>query len=273
MPADHQHLKAGMSDTQMGLGKDRQGHPTSDWQAVDVSEFNLPTLVQMGQETASKREANARLDSELLWHNEMGRLIAHAFQPVSYASAMRALHVIKTRGPPGASAALADLVNPIGIGRHIMYNMQVDHHRDGHNANLFASANFFGQHYGGGHLILNYLGYAVSGAPGYSLHGAFDILMHGVTGITHIPNANAEPPQRICMAIYSHAEVFASAARFSGMQQEPKVFSDGTLWIPFYAKDFSLELALDCLRQEKVRLYEDYRNEVRRYKAAVATKC
>jgi hypothetical protein len=154
-----------------------------------------------------------------------------------------------------------------------MLGMQVDHHRDGTNAPLFASANFFGEHYGGGELILNYLGYALCGDPGYSVHAAFDILMHGVGRITRLPNKHDAPPQRICMALYSHADVFAGAARYSGMNQTPKVFSDRKLWIPFYAADFNISAVIESLKAEKKRLDKKSKVELKMKDAAAATAC
>lgn len=70
----------------------------------------------MGEEYAFKREKNHRIDSELVWHNEMARLVQKAFQPRSYAAAMESLQVIVSQGTPAASRALSTLVNPIGAG-------------------------------------------------------------------------------------------------------------------------------------------------------------
>ncbi|EGG07947.1 uncharacterized protein MELLADRAFT_105451 [Melampsora larici-populina 98AG31] len=222
----YSNLATGMSDTQLRLGANRQGHPLSGWDKADISHYNLPYIIQMGKEHAYKREDHARMDSELLWYLEMGRLIIKAFQPDSYSAAMRALRVIVTKGTPAAAREVKDLVNPVGIGRHTMFG------------------------------------------PGYSVHGAFDILMHGVGQITRLPNRGDCPPQRICMAIYSHADVFAGAARFSGMHQNPKVFSDHNLWIPFYPAGFLLSRSLTIFEDEKKRLKEKYRDEVRVYQAA-----
>ncbi|KAH9807756.1 hypothetical protein DFH28DRAFT_912895, partial [Melampsora americana] len=265
----YSNLSAGMSDTHLALGSDRQGHPSSGWDQADVSHYNLPTLIQMGKEHAYKREDHERINSELLWYLEMGRLIIKSIQPQSYLTAMKAVRVIVQKGTPAASRELKDMTNPLGIGKHTMFGMQVDHHRDGNNATLFASANYFGENYDGGALILNYLGYAMHGGPGYSVHGAFDILMHGVSQITRLPTPEGLPLQRICMAVYSHADVFAGAACFSGMQQEPKIFSDPQLWIPFYPAGFSLTQMCQILKHEETRLHEKYRNEVRAYKAAL----
>ncbi|KAH9817742.1 hypothetical protein DFH28DRAFT_889483, partial [Melampsora americana] len=254
-------LRAGMSDRQMALGEARQGHPSSGWQEHEVSHYNLPTVIQMGKQTGYKREDQARIDAEMLWPLELGRLIIKAFMPKSYDCALKALQVIVREGNCGAARKLKDLVNPVGIGKHVMYGMQVDHHRDGNNAPLFASANFFGKNYGGGELILNYLGYAVHGGPGYLVHAAFDVLMHGVSCITCLPHLPGCPPQRICMAIYSHANVFAGAARYSGMNQSPKVFSDRRLWILFYPADFKLSEVLAIFKSEQKRLHKKYKEE------------
>jgi hypothetical protein len=101
----------------MALGNDRQGHPSSGWQNVEISQFNLPTLINMGKQTAYQREDHARIDSELLWPLETGRLIIKAFLPNSYAAAMRALQVIVKHGTPAASREIKALINPVGIGK------------------------------------------------------------------------------------------------------------------------------------------------------------
>lgn len=282
-----------MKDTQMELGTKRQGHPSSGWEDKEASEFNLPTSIQMGEEYAFKRDNNEAVVSEMTWYDELARILIKAFQPASYCAAMKAIRVIVQNGTPAVSRRLRGLVNPLGLGecgpllgaflmvlsnilrgnltagRHTSFGTQVDHHRDGNNATLFASANFFGEHYGGGELILNYLGYAVYGGHGYSVHAALDILVHGVGTITRLPNVSGHPPQRISMAIYSHASIFAGSARFSGMNQTPKIFSDPSIWIPFYPPNFSHSDTCAALKAEEKRLHEKYRNEVRRYQGAL----
>ncbi|KAH9820014.1 hypothetical protein DFH28DRAFT_924531 [Melampsora americana] len=128
-------------------------------------------------------------------------------------------------------------------------------------ANLRILSILWALNYGGGQLILNYLGYAVHGGPGYSVHAAFDVLMHGVSSITCLPHLPSCPPQRICMAIYSHANVFSGAARYSGMTQSPKVFSDRRLWIPFYPADFKIAEVLAVFKSEEKRLHKKSRGE------------
>ncbi|KAH9815060.1 hypothetical protein DFH28DRAFT_1126412 [Melampsora americana] len=151
-----------------------------------------------------------------------------------------------------------------------MFGMQVDHHCDGSNTPLFALAIFFREHYGGGELILNYLGYAICGNPGYSVHAAFDILMHGVGRITHLPDKDNSTPQQICMALYSHADVFAGTARYSTMNQTPKVFSDRDLWILFYAADFDLSKVIASFKAEIKRLNKKYKVDERMTDTAAA---
>ena len=75
----------------MGLGLSWQGHLSSGWQSFQPSEYKLPTLIQMGQEYAFKRDTNHWIDSELVWHNKMACLVQKAFQPRSYAAAMACL--------------------------------------------------------------------------------------------------------------------------------------------------------------------------------------
>ena len=95
--------------------------------------------------------------------------------------------------------------------------------------------------------------------------------MHGVGQITRLPNSNNAPPQRISVAIYSHADIFASAARYSGMNQEPKVFSDPKLWIPFYPLNFSIPAVLDVLAAEERRLYRKFQMEAKAHNTSIVT--
>lgn len=158
---------------------------------------------------------------------------------------------------------------PISTGRQTLFGTQVDHHCDSRNAHIYASAFGFGDNYEGAQLILSLLGYSVHLGHGYSVHGALDILVHGVGQITRASNADHCVPQRISMAMYSHADVFQGAAQFSGRSQKPPVYSNPALWIPFYPKGFSLCNTLDRLRAEEKRLRGKYREEVRQYQAAL----
>ncbi|KAH9809218.1 hypothetical protein DFH28DRAFT_934398 [Melampsora americana] len=90
------------------------------------------------------------------------------------------------------------------------------------------------------------------------VHGAFDILMHGVSQIMFLPPPEGLLLQQICMAVYSHADVCAGTACFAGMQQEPKVFSHPGLCIPFHPAGFSLTQMLQILKYKGTRLHGKY---------------
>lgn len=101
------------------LGDKRQGHPTSDltlWRSREISSFNLPHTIQMGEEFAFKRESNDRVTGETLWQNEVNRQLNKAFVPESYKVALRNLKVIVDYGNSLVGKKVANVVNPLPNG-------------------------------------------------------------------------------------------------------------------------------------------------------------
>lgn len=154
----------------------------------------------------------------------------------------------------------------IWSGYHRSYGTQVDWHRDGRNARIIASAFFSGMDFEGGELILAYLEYAFHAGPGYSVHGCYDILIHGIGQIRSASPKDNKPPIRISLAMYPQANVYAGAARFSAALKGGNTFSDSDLWLPFYPANFEAETATSVLAAEKKRLYNKYRDEVLAHK-------
>lgn len=135
--------------------------------------------------------------------------------------------------------------------------MQVDFHRDGKNSFLYDAVFFFGRHYEGGHFILPYLGYACRGTHGYSVHGAFKILLHGVSHI--LPTSEAHPPLRISTALYSHGDVYAGIARYAAQLLGEGKFSEDSLWLPFFPKGFNINVFRAVLDKEEKRIRGEHR--------------
>ena len=96
-------------------------------------------------------------------------------------------------------------------------NTQVHTHRDKKNGLLFDSVYFFGNHCGGD-LILPSLGVAYPGLHGYSFHGPFRILYHGI-GQQYFPTALQNVPHRFSVAMWSRDSSFTSIARHSAYYQ------------------------------------------------------
>lgn len=152
----------------------------------------------------------------------------------------------------------------LSTGRHKSYNSQVDYHRDCLNARVLSSTFYFGRDYLGGEMVFPHLGVAVHGGPGYSVHGTYDTLVHGISKIRVDPQANGKPPQRVALAVYASSKVFAGAARFSASLGEGEAkFSDENLWLPFYPRGFEVEKACDILKKEGKRLDKAYEADAR----------
>lgn len=283
---------ADMGDTQLSFGISRQGNPNdpdADWRSKRLTDANLPHTIQMGKEYGFKRETNVVVDEEILWQNELNRLLNKAVLKGTYQVAERNMDLVQEHATPLVSQKLKEVINRLVGGKsvnpsqidqtawivtdgasftgyHRSYGTQVGYHRDGRNARLLASAFFSGGNYSGGDFVLPQTGYALCGAPGYSVHACLDILVHGISKIRTNPIGPQPPPVRISLAMYPQANVFAGAARYSAALKRLDRFSDPDLWLPFYPRGFSLDDVQDNLKTEEKDLYRKYRNEVLDYK-------
>lgn len=149
---------------------------------------------------------------------------------------------------------------PVIVGRLATYNTQVPGHRDGANSYLLDSVFYVGKHYEGGRLILPQLGVSLCGDHGYSVHAYFRILEHGVSHI--LATSPDNPPLRISLALYSHDDVFAGAAKLSAAKSGAGVFSDPAMWLPFPPSGFTVK---DC----RARLAKEERDWRKKYEAAL----
>lgn len=151
-------------------------------------------------------------------------------------------------------------LNFLPPGKQINYNIQVAPHQDSKNSNLLDSVFFYGRNFTGGRLVLSSLGVSLSAQPGYSIHARFKFLEHAVSPILTGADPHA-PPLRISLALYSRADVYASAARVSAARKGPAHFSDWSMWLPFPPPNFSITTCCKILRgeeehwKEKARVY------------------
>lgn len=118
-------------------------------------------------------------------------------------------------------------------------------------------------------MILPHLGYAFHGGPGYSVHGCYDILVHGISHIRSPAPPGQDPrPIRISLALYPQGNVYSGAARYSATLKGLDRFSDPALWIPFYPKGLVMNDVCESFKAEEKRLYRKYRDEVIAYHLA-----
>jgi hypothetical protein len=83
---------------------------------------------------------------------------------------------------------------------------------------LFDSVYFFGNHRGG-EFLLPSLGVAYTGLHGYSFHGPFRILYHGVAKF-YFDEALEAPPQRFSVAMWSRESSFSAISRHSAYHEK-----------------------------------------------------
>lgn len=118
-----------------------------------------------------------------------------------------------------------------------------------------------GENFVGARMIFADLGVSFCGDNGYSVHGPFKTLIHGVSRILPA-SPSAGPPLRIALCLYSHADVFAGAARMSAQLSGQGDFSDSSLWLPYFPANISVENARTNLTEEYKRLGRDHRYKV-----------
>ncbi|EFP92224.2 uncharacterized protein PGTG_18121 [Puccinia graminis f. sp. tritici CRL 75-36-700-3] len=112
---------------------------------------------------------------------------------------------------------------------------------------------FFGNH-GGGNFIFPSLGVALTGLHGYSVHGPFRILYHGVAQY-HFKQDIPDAPCRFSVAMWSRESSFTLIARHSAYhKKDNQKYSDSTYWLPIYP-----EYKSDSVRE----YFEKYHSESR----------
>lgn len=106
-----------MADGRMEFGSQRQGHSPACWSETILTENNLPKGMQMSEEHEIKRDVNDTVQAEVLWQQEMARILINTFTPASYCSALRSMKVISDHAGARVSTKVKSLVNPFGIGQ------------------------------------------------------------------------------------------------------------------------------------------------------------
>ncbi|EGG06691.1 uncharacterized protein MELLADRAFT_106551 [Melampsora larici-populina 98AG31] len=223
-----------LADTKMELGFDRQGYRLEDCGDWPNSDRHLPKVMGLGEDCLFKRVDNARRIQQLHWAYEVSRVVNAAVQPETYEVAENFEYVYVS-------------------GQHVNYNIQVAPHRDGKNSNLIDSVFAYGRDYSGGRWNFGSLGVSFCADPGYSLHARFKFLDHSVATILPIPGSRNRP-LRVSVALYSHADVYASTARVSGARSDcigRARYSDGSMRLPFPPPGFSVPTFRKVLRKEE----------------------
>lgn len=123
-PVGAQADSADIGDTQMMLGEDRQGHPTSsktDWRSKKLTAANLPHTIQMGQAFGFNREVNGTFSEEIMWQEEMSRLINKAVLRKTYRRATKCMKVVVENATAVVSKQVDDVINALVGGKLLCF--------------------------------------------------------------------------------------------------------------------------------------------------------
>ncbi|KAA1093747.1 hypothetical protein PGTUg99_025954 [Puccinia graminis f. sp. tritici] len=193
----------------------------STWQEEE-NILHLPNPLRECQNTDDS-DAIVKLRNEMTFYSKLSLVINTAFLPLSTKVAQEAVDYLKKQGSDRLQENLDLEKNEIVASRTVSVNTQVHTHRDRNNAFLFDSVYFFGNHLGG-EFLLPSLGVAYPGLHGYSFHGPFRILYHGVAKF-YFDQALEAPPQRFSVAMWSRESSFSAIARYSAYHEKDKEVS------------------------------------------------
>ncbi|EFP89688.1 uncharacterized protein PGTG_15651 [Puccinia graminis f. sp. tritici CRL 75-36-700-3] len=87
----------------------------------------------------------------------------------------------------------------------------------------------------------------IAGLHGYSFHGPFRILFHGVSQFHFTEDIT--DPRRYSVAMWSRASSFSAIARFSAHDNGNEKFSDDKYWLPLYP-EYNPKITSDLLKAE-----------------------
>ncbi|KAI7934603.1 hypothetical protein MJO28_016920 [Puccinia striiformis f. sp. tritici] len=205
---------------------------------------NLPEPLR--SQTGPTFQGLAQLRHDLVFYSRISYWINKTFLPKSSAIAEKNITYLFDKGSTAANEGIGLEHNPIIAARTVTVNTQPLTHRDGNNALLMDSVFFFGNHKGG-EFLLPSLGLAYHGLHGYSFHGPFRILLHGVAQF-HFAKEELSP-QRYSVAMWSRASSFSAIARHSSFVKGNKVFSNKKLWLPILPK-YEKKLAATILEEQ-----------------------
>ncbi|EGG04013.1 uncharacterized protein MELLADRAFT_65209 [Melampsora larici-populina 98AG31] len=245
LQADHIWNKASaLADTKMELGFECQGYRLEECGDWPDSDHNLPQVMALGEDCLFKRVINARRIQEMHWAYKVSRVINAEVQPDTYEVAEKVISYLKENSDP--------LLYDCFSGQHINFNIQVAPHWDGKNSNPIDSVFAYGQDNSAGHWNFGLLGVSFCADPGYSLHACFKFLDHSVATILPIVDSKKLPLQ-ISMALYSHANVYASTARVSGARSGGfgrAQYIDASMMLPFPPAQFLVPTCRKLLEEK-----------------------
>lgn len=112
-----------MADTVFKLGKERQGHPDVEAKlpTESITESNLPTIIQMGDETSVKRTLNAAMNPELHWFHKLSQAVMLAFQPETYKTAQDCIKIFETCASQAVQDRIKSSANAFKHGKSEMF--------------------------------------------------------------------------------------------------------------------------------------------------------
>ncbi|KAI7966247.1 hypothetical protein MJO29_001995 [Puccinia striiformis f. sp. tritici] len=168
------------------------------------------------------------------------------------AVAEKNIQYLIDQGSTASKEAIENENNRILAAQTVSVNTQPYTHRDQNNALLMDSVFFFGNHKGG-EFLLPSLGLAYHGLQGYSFHGPFRILLHGVAQFHFSEDEIC--PRRYSVAMWSRASSFAAIARHSAYKDKDQngVFSNKKLWMPILPKYERLEVTSILEKESNLR--------------------
>lgn len=107
---------AGMADVAFQFGDKRQGHPIAEARrktprpTEGITADQLPTIIQMGDDSGFKRTQNARINPELHWFHKLSLAVMLAFQKDTYDVACKSVSLLET----SAHKAVRDRIKGAG---------------------------------------------------------------------------------------------------------------------------------------------------------------
>ncbi|KAA1110586.1 hypothetical protein PGT21_026670 [Puccinia graminis f. sp. tritici] len=186
------------------------------------------------------------LRHDMVFYHRISYWINKVFLPDASSIAESAVKYLEKKASTAVKESIQVEKNIIIAARTITVNTHPNTHRDRNNALLMDSVFFFGNHIGG-HFLLPGLGVAYPGLHGYSFHGPFRILFHGVSQFHFTEDIT--DPRRYSVAMWSRASSFSAIARFSAHDNGNEKFSDDKYWLPLYP-EYNPKITSDLLKAE-----------------------
>ncbi|KAI7945313.1 hypothetical protein MJO29_011701 [Puccinia striiformis f. sp. tritici] len=203
-------------------------------------------------ETGLTFQGLVQLRHDVVFYSRISYWINKIFLPESSAVAEKNIQYLIDQGSTASKEAIENENNRILAARTVSVNTQPYTHRDRNNALLMDSVFFFGNHKGG-EFLLPSLGLAYHGLQGYSFHGPFRILLHGVAQFHFSEDEIC--PRRYSVAMWGRASSFAAIARHSAYKDKDQngVFSNKKLWMPILPKYERLEVTSILEKESNLR--------------------